>query len=345
LYLDLERPSDARKLDDADAFLRDHLGHLVVLDEVHRAPGLFDVLRGVIDEGRRQGFRTGQFLLLGSASPALIGMASESLAGRMATVDLAPIDPIEAFTASIPMKHTWLRGGFPDSLLAVDDRQSYEWRTAFIRTYLEREVPMFAPRIPATTLGRLWQMLAHQSGGMLNASTLASSLDISSPTVMRYVELLADLGLVRLLRPWFANSAKRLVKRPRVYVRDTGVLHALLGIRTNDELLGHPIVGPSFESLVIETAMNIIPSDMDAYYYRTADGAEIDLLLCRGGRPVIAIEVKHSTAPVPSKGFYTSVEALGVERAYVVYPGTSSYPMSNGVQALPVLDMESVLDR
>lgn len=342
LYLDLERPADARRLDDADAFLRSHLGRLVVLDEVHRAPHLFETLRGVIDEARRQGHRHGQFLLLGSASPHLMGAASESLAGRLAYVDLTPIDPVEARRSDIPLNHTWLRGGFPDALLASDD-DSFNWRQDFVRTYLEREVPMFAPRVPASTLGRLWQMLAHQSGGMLNASTLAAGLDLSSPTVTRYVDLLEDLGLIRSLRSWHANLRKRLVKRPRVFVRDTGILHALVGVRTFDELLGHPVVGPSFETLAIETAIAIATPHYEPHFFRTANGAEIDLLLCRGGRPRIAIEVKHSTAPVPSRGFYQSTQALGVEGALVVYPGEETYPLRNGVIATPLLSLEEAL--
>ena len=336
VYLDLERPADARRLDDADAYLRTHLGRLVVLDEVHRAPGLFAVLRGVIDEGRRQGHRTGQFLLLGSASPELMGMASETLAGRMASVDLAPIDPLEALSAGVDWQAAWLRGGFPDSLLATDDGSSFAWRSAFIRTYLEREVPMFAPRIPSTMLGRLWQMLAHTSGGMLNASNLASGLGITSPTVTRYVDLLADLGLVRLLQPWHANIGKRLVKRPKVFVRDTGLLHALLGIASMDDLLGHPVIGPSFETLVVETVINMVGDAYSPFFFRTSAGAEIDLVLAHGGRPRIAIEIKHSSAPVPSAGFHRATDDLGVEASYVVYPGTERYSLKGGVIALPL---------
>lgn len=329
--------------EDADAFLRDRLGTLVVLDEVHRVPHLFETLRGVIDEGRRQGHRSGQFLLLGSASPTLMGLASESLAGRMQYVELAPIDPIEAAASGLPWRQTWLRGGFPDSLLADDDRLSFDWREAFIRTYLEREVPEFAPGIPAGTLRRLWQMLAHQSGGMLNASALGNGLDISGPTVSRYVNLLTDLGLVRQIRPWFENLGKRLVKRPKVFVRDTGLLHALLEIHSHDHLAGHPAVGASFETLAIETAINVAEGRYEPHFYRTADGAEIDLLLCRGGRPEIAIEVKLSSAPVPSRGFYQSVSDLGVQRALVVYPGDTQYPLKNGVTAVPLLELEQVL--
>lgn len=342
VYLDLERPADARRLDDADAYLREHLGRLVVLDEVHRAPGLFEILRGVIDEGRRRGDRTGQFLLLGSASPELMGMASESLAGRMMPVELAPIDPLEAASVEIGWRQTWLRGGFPDSLLAQDDAASDAWRAAFVRTYLEREVPMFSSRIPSTTLRRLWQMLAHNSGGMLNASSLASGLGISSPAVSRYIDLLEELGLVRRLQPWHANVGKRLVRRPKVFVQDTGLLHALLGIDSMDALLGHPVVGPSFETLVVETVLNIIGGEYSPFFYRTSAGAEIDLVLVRGGRPQIAIEIKHSSAPVTSPGFHRAVADLGIERAYVVYSGTERYPLKNGVVALPLMQLDEL---
>lgn len=344
LYLDLERPADLRRLDDADAYLRSHAGRLVVLDEVHRVPGLFETLRGVIDEARRQGFRSGQFLLLGSASTSLMGMASESLAGRLASVELAPIDPIEASTAGISQDVTWVRGGFPDSLLARSESASLDWREAFVRTYLEREVPQFAPRAGITAMSRLWQMLAHNSGGILNAANLGSGLGVSGPTVTRYIDLLSELGLVRQLSPWYSNLGKRLVKRPKVYVRDTGLLHALLGIHGLEDLLGHPVVGPSFESMVIETAIAVAGPAMREFYYRTSAGAEIDLILARGNQPKIAIEVKHSSAPVVSAGFHTAVADLGITRAYVVYPGKDRYEIKSGVEVIPVSALASLLE-
>lgn len=344
LYLDLERPADLRRLDDPDAYLRSHHGRLMVLDEVHRVPGLFETLRGVIDEARRQGFRAGQFLLLGSASTSLMGMASESLAGRLASVELAPIDPIEAATADISQTTAWVRGGFPDSLLARSDAASLDWREAFVRTYLEREVPQFAPRVGITAMSRLWQMLAHNSGGILNAAKLGSGLGISGPTVTRYVDLLSELGLVRQLSPWYANLGKRLVKRPKVYVRDTGLLHALLGIRGLEDLLGHPVVGPSFESMVIETAIAVAGPSLRPYYYRTSAGAEIDLILSHGDRPEVAIEVKHSSAPVVSAGFHTAVAELGIGRAYVVYPGNERYEIKSGVEVIPVSALASIFE-
>lgn len=343
VYLDLERPADVRRLDDADAYLRSHTGTLVILDEVHRVPGLFEVLRGVIDDARAAGHRDGQFLLLGSASPRLMGMASESLAGRLASVDLAPIDPLEAAPAGIAQDTVWVRGGFPDSLLARRGEVSLEWREAFVRTYLEREVPMFAPRVSPSTLGRLWQMLAHQTGGILDASALAAGLGVSGPTVTRYVDLLCDLDLVRRLPPWFANAGKRLVRRPKVYLRDTGLLHALLGIEDLDQLLGHPIVGPSWESLVVETSINVAGPRWQPHFYRTADGAEIDLILARGGRPVVAIDAKRSSAPTVTAGFRRAVSDLQVPRAYVVYPGSESYSLGGGIDVIPMGGLSEVL--
>lgn len=349
-YLDLERPGDLRRLEDADAFLRAQAGRLVVLDEVHRAPGLFEILRGVIDENRRTGFRSGQFLLLGSASTNLIGLASESLAGRLAFIDLHPIDALEARDhmdegqAPVSLDSVWLRGGFPESLLARDDHDSLRWREAFIRSFLDREVPMFAPRLPAETVHRLWQMLAHGSTGPLNANRLAAGLGISGPTVSRYVDLLVDLGMVRRLTPWVVNLGKRLTRTPKVHVRDTGLLHALLGISSMHDLLGHPVAGPSFESLAIETIIGLAENGpWQSAFYRTADGAEIDLVLIKGGRPHIAIEVKRSTAPVPSPGFYRAARDLDITSACVVYPGPDSFRLKGGAMAVPLLDCESIL--
>lgn len=336
LYLDLERPADIRRLDDADAFLRSAAGRLLVLDEVHRVPGLFELLRGVIDDARRGGHDNGQFLLLGSASPALIGAASESLAGRLAYVDLGSIDPLEAEPAGVSVDTVWLRGGFPDSLCATDDAASLVWRENFIRSYLEREVPMFAPRLAAETMGRLWQMLAHVSAGPVNASRLAESLGVSGPTISRYLDLLVDLGLVRRLAPWFTNAGKRVTRTPKIYLRDSGLLHALLGIESMHDLLGHPVAGASYEALVVETLIGLVGPAWKPYYYRTADGAEIDLVFARGGDVSVGVEVKRSTAPVPSSGFYQSVQELGIEHAFIVYPGSEKFTLKNGVEVVPL---------
>lgn len=343
VYLDLELPSDRRRLDDAEAYLRAQAPRLVVIDEIHRAPELFAVLRGLIDERRAAGQRFGHFLLLGSAALDLMRQSSETLAGRVAYLDMAPIGADEAADASLSIDQLWQRGGFPDSLLAADDALSFTWRQDFIRSYLERDVPMFAPRMPAETLGRLWTMLAHQQGGLLNQAQLAGSLGVSAPTVARHVDLLSDLHLVRRLMPWSANVGKRLVKSPKVYVRDSGLVHALLGLRSLDDVLGHPVAGPSYEGMVIETLIRQLPAGDRAWFYRTHEGAEIDLLIERSGRPAVAIEVKRSTAPSPGRGFGQACDDLGVAQRWVVYPGSETFPLRHGAQATGLLDLSRQL--
>ncbi|MBB1075051.1 ATP-binding protein [Rhodoferax sp. 4810] len=334
VYLDLERPTDRLKLEDADSYLRAQQGKLVILDEIHRAPGVFEVLRGIIDDNRQAGQRAGQFLLLGSAALDLMRQSSETLAGRVAYVDMAPINTAEAGAAGIPPNTLWLRGGFPDSLLAADDTQSLDWRRDFIRSYLERDVPMFAPRLPAETIGRLWTMLAHNQGGVLNQARIASALGVANPTIDRYIDLLVDLQLVRRLRPWGGNLGKRLVKSPKVYVRDSGLLHGLLALETLDDLLGHPVCGLSFEGFCIDNLIQAAGSQRVPYFYRTQVGAEIDLVLERGGQPEMAIEIKRSMTPSLEKGFAIACDDLHITQRYVVYPGTESFALRQGAQAM-----------
>lgn len=336
-YLDLERPADVRRLSDADAYLRGQSPRLVVLDEVQRLPAITETLRGVIDDNRRTGFRNGQFLLLGSASLDLMKLSSESLAGRISFLELSGVNVDEAASSGIGMDDRWVRGGFPDALLASDD-DSLRWRQDLIRSYLERDIPMFAPRIPAETLRRLWTMLAHSSGGQLNASKLAAGLGVTSPTVTRYIDLLADLALVRSLPAWHTNVGKRVTKAPKVHVRDSGLLHALLDIDSLDMLLGHPAAGASYESFAVECVIDAVGDRWQPYHYRTARGDELDLVLVRGGRPRIAVEVKRSTAPHVSAGFHRAADDLAISERYVVYPGDDTYPMSGctviGLRAL-----------
>ncbi|GHC78483.1 ATPase [Pseudorhodoferax aquiterrae] len=343
VYLDLERPADRLRLEDADAYLRAQQGRLVVVDEIHRAPGIFEVLRGIVDERRQAGLRSGQFLLLGSAALDLMRQSSETLAGRVAYVDMAPVDTAEAAQAGIADAQLWLRGGFPDSLLASDERRSLDWRRDFIRSYLERDVPMFAPRMPAEAIGRLWTMLAHQQGGVLNQARIASALGVSNPTIDRYIDLLVDLRLVLRLRPWSGNVGKRLVKSPKVYVRDSGVLHALLELQTMDDLLGHPVSGLSYEGHCIASLVQAAGTRRVPYFYRTHAGAEIDLVLEQGGRPEIAIEIKRSTAPNPDKGFGVACDDLGIAQRYVVYPGTERFPLRQGATALGLRELAQLL--
>ena len=339
VYLDLERSADRLRLEDAEDYLRAHVGRLVIMDEIHRAPGVFESLRGIIDENRLAGVRSGQFLLLGSASLDLMRQSSETLAGRVSYMDISPIHIQEVIPVQIEPEQLWLRGGFPDSLLAADEEHSLDWRRDFIRSYLERDVPMFAPRLPSETIGRLWTMLAHQQGGLLNQARIASSLGVSNPTIDRYIDLLVDLQLIRRLRPWSSNAGKRLVKAPKVYVRDSGILHGLLELKTRNDVLGHPVCGPSFEGFCIDNLIAAAGVERTAYFYRTQVGAEIDLVLEKGGHPDIAIEVKRASAPRPERGFSIACDDLKITRRYVVYPGVESFALRNGAQAISLAQL------
>jgi uncharacterized protein len=339
IYLDLERPTDQRRLQDADAFLRAQVGKLVVIDEIHRAPALFETLRGIIDDRRAAGDRAGHFLLLGSAAIDLMRQASETLAGRVAYVDLAPVDALEFPSQPGDTDRLWTRGGFPDSLLAEDDAASLNWRRAFVRSYLERDVSMFAPRMPAETIGRLWTMLANSQATPLNQSRLASSLEVSTPAVTRYIDLLVDLLLVRRLRPWSGNTGKRLVRTPKVYVRDSGLTHALLDLETWEQVLGHPVAGASWEGFAVENLIAAAGDRRTPYFYRTEDGAEIDLLFERGGSVDMVIEIKRSTAPTLSRGFNLARQVLKPREAYLVHGGTDSWPMADGVTAIGLREL------
>lgn len=332
IYLDLEDPADRDKLADPVLYLTQHEDKLVILDEIQNAPDLFGTLRGVIDKGRRKGRKTGRFLLLGSASIDLLRQSSESLAGRIAYRELAPLDVTEA--PRNRQEVLWLRGGFPQSYLGASDAASLDWRRDFLRTYLSRDIPALEPRIPAETLRRLWTMLAHAQGTLLNASRLATSLSVSSPTVARYIDLLVDLLLVRRLTPYHANLGKRLVKSPKTYVRDSGVLHALLAIPTASALNDHPIVGASWEGFVVETLISCAPGWTTPHFYRTSAGAEIDLLLELPGSKLWAIEIKRSLSPKVERGFHIACDDLEPERRLVVYSGEERVPMPHGVEAV-----------
>lgn len=342
IYLDLEATADRDKLSDPVLFLERHTDKLVILDEIHRVPALFEALRGIIDTGRRAGQRTGRFLILGSATIDLLRQSGESLAGRITYVDLAPLTVSEVDAGA--QSQLWLRGGFPDSFLAATDDDSLELRDSFVRTYLERDVPMFGPRVPAETLRRLWTMLAHNQGTLLNASRLASGLSVSAPTVTSYIDLLVDLLLVRRLPPFHANVGKRLVKSPKTYVRDSGLTHALLNIETFEDLLGHPVSGPSWEGFVIENLITAAPSRAQSSFYRTAAGAEIDLLLELGGkRGTWAIEIKRGLTAKPQRGFYNAVEDIQPSKAFVVHAGDDSYPISESIEAVGLREMSGLL--
>jgi predicted AAA+ superfamily ATPase len=337
VYLDLELPSDRAKLSDAELYLSAHADRLVILDEIQRAPGIFQVLRGVIDQRRRKGIRAGQFLLLGSASMDLLQQSAESLAGRIAYLELTPfVLPEVASLGPGAADRLWVRGGFPDSYLAADDSSSFRWRSAFIQTYLERDIPALGPRVPAETLHRFWRMLAHNQGQLLNAARLAAGLGVSGQTVARYLDILVDLLLVRRLPPWTANLAKRLVRSPKVFVRDSGVLHALLGLTDQEQLLGHPVAGSSWEGFAIENLLASAPASATAWFYRTAAGAEIDLLLEFGPRRLWAVEVKRSLNPRPAKGFHLACEDVKATHRFVVYPGKERYRLDPSTEAVPL---------
>ena len=345
VYLDLEASADRAKLADARLFLAEHEDRLVVLDEIHRAPALFPELRGVIDAGRRRGQRTGRFLILGSASMDLLRQAGESLAGRIEHVRLGPLDVHDVSAEVAPATTLWVRGGFPDSLMAGSDEDSMALRRNLIQTYLERDVSEFTGRrIPAETLERLWTMLAHSQGQLLNASKLAGSLAVSGPTVTTYIDLLADLLLVRRLPPLHVNVRKRLVKSPKVYVRDSGIVHALLGIASHDALIGHPVAGASWEGFVIENLLARAPVGTRASFYGTRSGAEMDLVLeFPGGRETWAIEVKLGLAPKVARGFHSACEDIAPTSAFVVYAGTERYPLAANVEVIGLRELAAMV--
>lgn len=337
VYLDLERPRDLAKITDIEQFCMLNANTLLVLDEVQRAPELFAPLRGIIDTRKRSGQKTGQFLFLGSASIDLLRQSSESLAGRAAHSELHPLDLAEIGEGDL---HTlWNRGGFPESFLADSDAESVDWRTNFIRTYLERDIPQLGPRIPAETLRRFWTMLAHNQGQTFNAAAISRGLDVKGITVSRYLDLMVDLLLVRRLQPWTSNLGRRLVKAPKIYVRDSGICHALLGIETLNDLLGHPVAGGSWEGFVIENIASALPRRASLGYYRTSGGAEVDLVADTGGGELWAMEIKRSTAPTVSKGFHSACEDLRPARKFIVHSSDESFPLVQDIEAITVADL------
>lgn len=350
VYLDLESEADRARLAEPELYFADHAEELVVLDEIHRAPGLFETLRGVIDqrrraapsprsteEGNRGAKTTGWFLLLGSAAVELLAQSGETLAGRVAFAELAPFDVTEV--GGERLDQLWVRGGFPDSFLAAGDTASLRWRRDFIRTYLERDIPQLGPRIPAETLRRLWTMLAHQQGGLLNAAQIARGLGVSGATVAHYLDLMVDLLLVRRLPPRLANLGKRMVRSPKVYVRDSGLAHALLGLTDKEAVLGHPVAGGSWEGLVIENLISVAGDRAEPSFYRTSGGAEVDLVLTwRDGREW-AVEVKRSLAPKVERGLRSALKDLQPERSFVVYPGAERYRLGAGIEAIDLASL------
>jgi hypothetical protein len=346
VYLDLENRLDLQKAKDIEAFHRENSDKLIILDEVQRLPEIFAPIRGLIDKERRKGNRAGQFLFLGSASIDLLKQSSETLAGRISYIEMFPVNALEYVKDSKDIKslnNLWLRGGFPDSLLLGNDDTSLNWRYSFIKTYLERDIPQLGPRIPAETLERFWMMLAHSQGTNINASKLAANIEVSSVSIARYIDLLVDLLLIRKVQPYTANIKKRLVKSPRIYVRDSGITHALLNIRSYNDLLGHPVVGKSWEGFVIENIMSVLPPRVRAYYYRTVGGAEIDLVLEFGVNEKWAIEIKKGTSFSIGRGFYEACEDIQPQKKFVIYAGEDKFVSQHGVIATSVYDFMTTL--
>ena len=343
LYLDLEAREDRLKLAEPALFLNQFEDRLVILDGIHRFPELFSVLRGLIDKGRRKGRRNGKFLLLGSASMDLMRQSGESLAGRIAHVDLGPLDVLELPSPQQDLTPLWVRGGFPDSFLAADDSDSLHWRKDFVRSYLERELPLLGPRIPAETLERLWIMLAHNQGGLLNVSQLAAALMISAQTATRHIDLLADMLLVRRLSPFQHDIGKRIVKSPKVYVRDSGIVHALLGIADFNALSGHPVVGLSWEGFVIENLLAAAPPLTIASFYRTSAGAEIDLLLEIPSHGLWAFDIKRGLSSRPEKGFHIACGDLWPSRSFAINAAAGRYRISPDLEAVGLPDIAAEL--
>lgn len=339
LYLDLEDHRDLAKLTNPISYLESHADKLIILDEIQRKPDIFMALRGIIDKRRRAGNRFGQFLILGSASLDLLQQSSESLAGRITYVEMTPIT-----TSELPKKYKnphqlWLKGGFPDSFLAGSNTASMGWRQSFIKTYLERDIPQFNPRLPFETLRRLWIMLAHEQGAILNSAKLAGSLGISGQSVGRYIDLLADLFLIRRLQPWHKNLGKRLVRSPKIYVRDSGILHSLLGINDFEDLLSHPAAGASWEGFAIDNILSFLPVGAESFFYRTASGAEIDLVIKHPDKRIFAIEIKRSNTPKLERGFYEGCKDVKPTHRYVVYDGNEKYELKENIFAISLTEL------
>lgn len=347
VYLDLELDTDLNKLDDPESYLRRFENQLLIIDEVQRKPDLFRVLRGLIDIRKRNGERAGQFLLLGSASWDLLQQSSETLAGRIRYLELTPFSVLEIFKMDkqgFNPEKLWFRGGFPDSYLAGTDNESWEWRNDFISTYVERDIPLMGPQIPATRMKRFWTMLAHYHGQQIVLSELGKSLEVSQPTVKSYLDILTDFYMVRQIQPWAGNTKKRLVKSPKIYLRDTGILHKLLNISSFEDLLGHPILGASWEGFVIENIIVQLSGKWQYSYYRTTAQTEIDLVLEGPDGQIWAVEVKRSLAPKVGKGFYSACDDIKATSKFVVYSGVERYPMSNHTEAIGLTDFLQLLE-
>jgi predicted AAA+ superfamily ATPase len=337
VYLDLEKPADLNKLNDPELFLSPHQDKTIILDEVQRVPTLFPILRGLIDKHRIPG----RFILLGSASPELIRDSSESLAGRIAYYELSPLSWQEV-SKKVEYHAHWWRGGFPDSLLAKGDEHSMRWRENFIQTYLERDLPMLGLNANPLLTRRLWTMVAHTNGNLLNMEGLGNSLGISAPTVRRYLDFFEAAYLIRRIPPWFANITKRLVKSPKIYLRDTGVLHSLLSLGSFDQLQGYSALGASWEAYIVQEIASMLPPRYELYFYRTQDGTEADLLIVKAGIPDTLIEIKYSSAPSISKSLHIAARDLQARRNVIVAPIEGRYPLGDGFEVIGIGDLPTL---
>lgn len=345
-YLDLELDTDLSKLNDAESYLRRFENQLLIIDEVQQMPDLFRLLRGLVDIRKRAGEKTGQFLLLGSASRELLQQSSETLAGRIRYLELSPFTALEIYKTD-PLgfnpEKLWFRGGFPDSYLAPTEDESREWRNDFISTYIERDIPQMGPQIPAARMKRFWSMLAHYHGQQVNLSKLGKSLEVSHTTIKSYLDTLTDFYMVRQVQPWSGNTGKRLIKSPKIYLRDTGLLHRLLNITDFDSLLGHPVVGPSWEGFVAENIIGSLSDTWQYSYYRTTTQTEIDLVLEGPRNQVWAIEIKRSAAPSLKKPFHTACADVGATKKFVVYSGSDRFPITGDTEAIGLIDFLKLL--
>jgi predicted AAA+ superfamily ATPase len=338
IYLDLELPSDWNKLQDPELYLRQFSETLVIIDEIQRMPSLFPIIRALVDQNRVGG----RFLILGSASPALLRHSSESLAGRIIYHELTPFNMFE--TGSEHLERLWLCGGYPESYLTDNDEESFAWRESYIKTYLEMDIPQLGIRIPSVQLRRFWTMLAHSHGQLWNGNKIAGSLGVSAPTVRRYLDILEDTFVVRRLQPYHANVKKRLIKSPKIYIRDSGLLHTLLRIGNLDDLQGHPALGSAWEGFVIEQILSLLPNYREVYFYRTNAGAEIDLVIFDKKNKPVAIEIKYSMSPSVSRGFWNACEDLTCKKGFIIYPGNEIYPVGKNVFAMPVRELAKILE-
>jgi predicted AAA+ superfamily ATPase len=326
IYLDLESPSDLRKLDDPELFFDVNKNKTVCLDEIQFRQDLFPVLRSIVDRNRRNG----QILILGSASRDLIRQSSESLAGRISFIELTPF--VISEIRDLPQYNIiqyWFRGGYPDSFLSIDDNLSNRWRENFIRTFVERDIPQLGINIPALKLRRFLTMCAHNQGQLLNSSKLGDALGVSYHTIRNYIDLLEQTFIIRTLQPYEVNVKKRIIKSPKVYIRDSGLLHSLLEIFDFNELLGHPVFGASWEGFALENILAELAA-WKSFFYRTSSGNEIDLILIRG-RKKIAVEFKSSKAPTVTKGLWNALEDMNIQKAWIIAPVDESYLMKEGV--------------